>query len=193
MTQQTPYPPPQSGPPQRNRGPVVLVAGLGLAVVVLIAATVAVLAMRDDKQESSEPRTPRDPASVEFRRVVKADPGVCASTPSTPGIVCGTDGTGYTLGKVELNGQHVTEVAEKFSNNTWVVALRLDDEGSKLFGALTADVAKQQPPANQIAIVVGSQVVSAPSVMSAITAGELEISAQFTQDDARKLADAISS
>jgi preprotein translocase subunit SecD len=194
MTQQTPYQPPQYGPPQRNRGPFVLVGVLGLVVLVLAALTVVVVLRDNDKEpESSKPRTPRSPAAIEFRRVVTLTPEVCASPPSTPGIVCGADGTGYTLGKVELNGTNVSKAEPNFSNGTWVVTVDLDDEGGKLFEQLTADVAKQSPPANQIAIVVDKQVVSAPSVMSQITGGELEISAQFTQQDAKDLADAIGS
>jgi preprotein translocase subunit SecD len=124
--------------------------------------------------------------------VVSADAGACASPPSTPGIVCGADGIGYTLGKVELDGRNVAKAEAKLSNATWVLALQLDDQGSKAFEQLTADVATKSPPANQIAIVVDGKVVSAPSVMSAITGGQLEISgAQFTKEEAEKLADAI--
>ncbi|GAA1516362.1 SecDF P1 head subdomain-containing protein [Kribbella lupini] len=192
MTQQPPYQPPQYGPPKRNRGPLVLVGVLGVVVLVLVVLTVVVLRGNDEDPDSSQPRTPRDPAAVEFRRVVTADAGLCASPPATPGVVCGADGTGYTLGKVELDGRNVSKAEAKLSNTSWVVSLQLDDQGSKAFEQLTADVAKKSPPANQIAIVVDGKVVSAPSVMSAITGGQLEISAaQFTQEEAQKLADAI--
>jgi hypothetical protein len=109
MTQQAPYQPPQYGPPPRNRGPLVLVGVLGVVVLVLIALTVVVVVSNnDDGPESSQPQGPRDPGAVEFCRVVTADAGGCASPPSTPGIVCGADGTGYTLGKVELDGRNVS-------------------------------------------------------------------------------------
>ncbi|GAB3821777.1 SecDF P1 head subdomain-containing protein [Kribbella italica] len=190
MTQPTPYPPPQYGPPKRNRGPLVLVGVLAVVVLVLAVLTVVVV-LRDTDQQADSPE-PRNPAAVEFRRVVTATPGTCASPPSTSGIVCGADGTGYTLGKVELDGRNVANAEAKFSNTSWVVAVQLDDDGSKLFEQLTTDVAMQTPPANQIAIVVDSEVVSAPSVMSAITGGQLEISAaQFTKEEAEKLADAL--
>ena len=124
--------------------------------------------------------------------MVTAKAGECASPPPAPGIVCGADGTGYTLGKVELDGRNVAKAEAKLSNTSWLDALQLDDQGGKAFEQLTADVAKKSPPANQIAIVVDGKVVSAPSVMSAITGGQLEISnARFTQEEARKLADAI--
>ncbi|MGC4938800.1 SecDF P1 head subdomain-containing protein [Kribbella sp. DT2] len=73
----------------------------------------------------------------------------------------------------------------------WVVALKLDDAGAQRFGELTADLAKKAPPANQIAIVVDSRVVSAPSVMSAISGGQLEVSGAFSEEGAEKLAEAI--
>ncbi|MEV6286183.1 hypothetical protein [Kribbella sp. NPDC051770] len=192
MTQQPPYQPPQYGPPPRNRGPLIVIGVLGLVVVVLIALTLLVVMRNDDSGAESEPtRGPRNPDAVAFHRVVTATPDGCATPPSTPGIVCGVDKTSYTLGKVELNGRNVSDAAEKFSNGSWVVTLQLDEAGKKLFGDLTADLATKSPPANQIAIVVDGQVISAPSVASAIPGGEIEISGQFTQDDARKLADSM--
>jgi preprotein translocase subunit SecD len=69
--------------------------------------------------------------------------------------------------------------------------MTLDTEGAKLFEQLTAAVAQQQPPANQLAIVVHGQVVAAPSVQSAIAGGKIEISGSYTRDTAQELAGRI--
>jgi preprotein translocase subunit SecD len=191
MAQQTPYPPPQYGPSRQKRGPLIVVGALVLVLVVLLGVLVLLVLRTDDGTPDSAPASA--PKAVEFRRVVKVAPGECASPASGAGdVVCGADGTGYTLGAVELDGKHVSEVTARDSNGSWVVALALDDEGGKLFGELTAELAKQSPPANQLAIVVDDRVVSAPTVMSAITGGEVEISSGFSRDEAEKLAADIS-
>jgi hypothetical protein len=191
MAQQTPYPAPQYGPSRQKRGPLVVVGALVLVLVVLLGVLVLLVLRADDGTADGAPASA--PKAVEFRRVVKATPGGCASPASgSGGVVCGADGTSYTLGSVELDGKHVSQVTARDSNGSWVVALELDDEGGRLFGQLTAELAKQPPPANQLAIVVDGKVVSAPTVMSAITGGEVEISSGFTQQEAQKLAADIS-
>lgn len=193
MAQQTPFPPPQYGPPRRSRGPLVLVGVLAL-VLVLLLATGAVILLRSTgtKAEESAPATkPAAPESVEFRRVMKHEPGACASQSTNPsGTVCGSDGSRFTLDdKVELDGTHVTEVKTAESQGSWIVQLSLDDEGRQLFGKLTTELAANPPPRNQLAIVVRGRVVSAPIVTSPITAGEVQISqASFAKKDAEKLA-----
>ncbi|ONI73804.1 hypothetical protein BWI15_10305 [Kribbella sp. ALI-6-A] len=187
MAQQTPYPPPQYGSSPQKRGPLIVVGALVLVLLVLLGVLVLLVLRTGNEAPDSAPASA--PKAVEFRRVVKVAPGGCASPASSSGgVVCGADGMAYTLGTVELDGKHVSEVAARDSNGSWVVALELDDEGGRLFEQLTAELAKQSPPANQLAIVVDDRVVSAPTVMSAITGGEVEISSGFTQQDAEKLA-----
>jgi preprotein translocase subunit SecD len=89
-----------------------------------------------------------------------------------------------------LDGGHVIEVqpAQSPDSATWPVNLTFDDEGAKTFGSLTADLATKQTPLNQLAIVVRGQVVAAPTVMSAIPGGKIQIAGTYTKDDAEKLA-----
>lgn len=69
-----------------------------------------------------------------------------------------------------------------------VVKLLFDDEGTKLFGDLTqANIGKQ------IAIVLDGQIISAPTVQSAITNGEAIISGNFNADEAKQLATRLNS
>lgn len=198
---QPPFPQyqPPSGPQKQKRGPVVL---LGVLVLVLVAVAVigAVVILRRDDDKKSAPDAvatkPSKPEAVQFRRVLTAAAGTCPS-PAPSGTFCDTKGMRYTLGKVELDGSHVSDVkADMDSKGTppyWYVRLTLDDEGKRLFGQLTTDLAKKQPPANQLAILVGDEVVTAPTVMDPITAGEIQISGGFTQDQVKALAAKITS
>ncbi|MET9314616.1 hypothetical protein ABZX12_22620 [Kribbella sp. NPDC003505] len=195
--QQPPYPgfPPPA--PRRTWVPLVIVGGLLLVLVAVVATGLVVFLNRDHdgkpRASSSTPagRTkPSDPAAVEFRRVLTVAQGTC-STPARSGTACDDQGNRYTLGKVELDGRNVSEVKAAIQQNGasgWYVGLTLDAQGAKLFEQLTAAVAQQQPPANQLAIVVRGQVVAAPSVQSAIPGGKIEISGSYTRDTAEELA-----
>jgi preprotein translocase subunit SecD len=100
----------------------------------------------------------------------------------------------YTLGKVELDGSNVTDVKAAIQDNGaggWYVGLTLDSKGATLFEQLTAALAKQTPPANQLAIVVRGEVATAPSVQSAIVGGKVEISGGYDRDSAEQLATKI--
>jgi preprotein translocase subunit SecD len=195
-----PGPPPYAPiPPKRSKGPLLIVGGLVLFLVVLIVTGLVLFVNRgEDKavsHESTPPaRTkPSDPKAVEFRRVLSSKPGHCA-TPSPTGTACDDQGNVYTLGKVELDGSNVSEVKAGFDpaqGTSWYVNLNLDPEGTKLFGELTASISKQEPPANLLAIVVHGEVAAAPAVQSAITGGEVQISGGYTRDTAEALAKKI--
>ncbi|TDO46423.1 hypothetical protein EV643_111276 [Kribbella sp. VKM Ac-2527] len=194
MAQQTPYPPPPYQPQKQSRGPLLVLIGVLGLVLVAVLVTGAVLLLRNDNSESagSGPATkPAIPEAVQFRRVIKTEPGVC-ETPSAS-TACGSDGSRYTLGKIELDGSHVTEVTAAAGQDTtaWYVNLSLDQEGGQLFGQLTTELAAKTPPANQLAIVVRGRVVSAPVVMSPITGGKVQISSNFSKQDAENLASEI--
>ena len=47
----------------------------------------------------------------------------------------------------------------------WYLTLTLDEQGTRVFAALTTQLAALQPPKNELAIVVGGQVAAAPSAM----------------------------
>jgi len=182
------YPPPQLGVPvKRSRGPVVLFLVL---VVVLIASVAGIVVIV--LKGPNDPSEPKHAAAgtLEFRRVAKVEPNACAKAPVTANVRCSTDGTRYTLGKVELDGAHVTEVQAKADSQGvgWVVYLTLDDQGSKAFATLTADLVKRKDPNNMLAIVVKDQVVSAPVVNDVISGGQVQIAGNFTSESAKKLA-----
>jgi preprotein translocase subunit SecD len=186
-------------PPKRSNGPLLIVGGLILFLVVLIVTGLVLFLNRGDGKPAAHESTPpartkpSDPKAVEFRRVLTSKPGRCA-TPSPSGTACDDQGNVYTLGKVELDGSNVSEVKAGFDpaqGTSWYVNLNLDPEGTKLFGELTADIAKQGPPANLLAIVVHGKVAAAPAVQSAITGGQVQISGGYTRETAESLAKKI--
>jgi hypothetical protein len=206
MAQQSP-PPPYGVAPKRNRGPLVLVGVLVLVLIALLGVGGVLLFKRLNASDQAAaapgykapspapPIKPASPDAVEFRRVLKAEPGGCASaSPAASGpAVCGLDGYNYVLGKVELDGRHVTGVqpAQATGAVDWQVNLTLDDAGAKLFGTLTTDLSTKNPPLNQLAIVVRGQVAAAPAVLSAIPGGKLQITGKYTQQTAEDLAKQI--
>ncbi|HEY3557121.1 MAG TPA: hypothetical protein VGL05_06650 [Kribbella sp.] len=195
---QPPVPVPPYEPPKQSRGPLLIVGGLVLLLVLVVGTAIVLIVNRSDAKPSADKspaaRTkPADPTAVEFRRVLTSKAGTCPS-PARAGTACDDKGTIYTLGKVELDGSHVSEVKAGFqtaSTGYWYVNLNLDPEGAKLFGRLTASLAEQTPPANLLAIVVRGQVVAAPAVQSAIPGGQVQISGTYTRESAEALAKQI--
>ncbi len=70
----------------------------------------------------------------------------------------------------------------------WKVVLNLNAKGTKDFSAITAQLAKNQSPQNQFAIVLDGLVVSAPQVSQQINSSSAEITGNFTQQSAQDLA-----
>lgn len=169
---------------------MVLVVVLGIVLVAVLAVGAVVL-LRADDSDGAAAGTPTAEA-VQFRPVLRAEPGDCSAStsPSADGTACGPDGVRYTLGKVELDGTHVSEVTKPIRRDGagWIVGLTLDDEGAQTFGRLTTELSTKAAPQNQIAIVVRGRVVAAPAVMSPIIGGKLEISSNYTQKEAEQLA-----
>lgn len=177
--------------------PLLIIGGLVLLLALVIGTAVTLVVIRtDDKPSATDSpavRTkPSDPRAVEFRRVLTSTTGTCP-TPAPDGTACDDKGMRYTLGKVELDGSHVTEVksGHDTTNNYWYVNIALDPEGEQLFAQLTGALAKQDPPANLLAIVVHGRVVSAPSVQSEITGGQVQITGNFDQAAVEALAKQI--
>lgn len=72
-----------------------------------------------------------------------------------------------------------------------MVNLQLNDLGARLFETATGELAKRPEPQNAFAIVLDSEVVSAPRVSFAIPGGGAEISGSFTQQSAMELANVL--
>jgi preprotein translocase subunit SecD len=174
---------------------LVLVVVLGIVLVAVLAVGTVLLLRADESGDGKSGAPAAAAEAVQFRPVLKAEPGGCSAStsPSADGTACGPDGVRYTLGKVELDGTHVSEVKKPIlrDGSGWTVGLTLDAEGAQTFSRLTSELSKKAAPQNQIAIVVRGRVVTAPAVMSPITGGELEISSKYTQKEAEQLAKEI--
>src|SRR4051812_21180393 len=84
-----PFPP---GPPKRSRGPLLIVGGLVLLLVLVVGTAIVLIVNRSDAKpsanESPVARTkPSDPTAVEFRRVLTSKAGTCPS-PARAGTAC---------------------------------------------------------------------------------------------------------
>ncbi|MCX4758179.1 protein translocase subunit SecD [Kitasatospora purpeofusca] len=99
------------------------------------------------------------------------------------------------LGPVAVQGKNVTKAQATIDTQQgggWQVQLQFDGKGTDAFTAVTGQLAAQQPPTNQFAIVLDGQVVSHPEVRSAIPGGSAVISGGFGQEEAQNLANVLS-
>ncbi len=113
-----------------------------------------------------------------------------------PAIACDRNGNEkFLLGPVAVPGSDVDSAQANLQQNTagWVVSLDFNSDGTKTFGAITAEMAlqPQDSPGNRFAIVLDGVVVSAPGVNEAIPGGQAQISGQFTQQESQDLANVL--
>lgn len=129
---------------------------------------------------------------------------VCGSTtratpslPERPTVACDkAAGQKYLLGPASLGGAQVESASAAFDSATgsgWLVDLTFNTAGGTTFAQVTGSLAQRTEPADQLAILVDGEVVSAPAIRSAITGGKAQISGTFTKEEAENLAAAISS
>ncbi|WP_209426983.1 protein translocase subunit SecD [Pararhodobacter sp. SW119] len=87
--------------------------------------------------------------------------------------------------RVALAGTHLSSAALAFDDQTGrpVVSFRLDSEGARIFGEITAENVGQP-----FAIVLDGQVLTAPVIREPILGGQGQISGQFTPEEAQTLA-----
>lgn len=111
-----------------------------------------------------------------------------------PLIACNREKTEkYLLGPTLIEGTKLTTASAGVPQNQvqWVVNLEFNSEGGATFADVTGTLATRQPPENQFAIVLDSEVISAPSVSQSIPGGQAEISGSFNQQSATELANIL--
>ncbi len=113
------------------------------------------------------------------------DPLLGKDDKALPLVTCGADGFRYALGPVFLDGDRVMKAtAEPDQNGSGhVVTVKLDQQGAQIFGDFTA-----ANIGTQVAILVNSRVLSAPTIQSAIPGGVVQIYGKFTKAEAEQLA-----
>jgi preprotein translocase subunit SecD len=110
--------------------------------------------------------------------------------PNLPLLACNQDGSQkYLLGPVFLPGTEIADaVASPPSQNQpgWTVNLTFKSAGSQTWADFTSKNIQQQA-----AFVLDTQVVSAPTIQSAIVGGNTQISGSFTQQQTTDLANIL--
>jgi preprotein translocase subunit SecD len=119
--------------------------------------------------------------------------------PTDSTVACGQNAQGqwqkYVLGPAAVDGTDVDKAQAVFNTTTaagWTVTMDFTDKGTKKFADITGQLAQNQSPQNQFAIVLDGEVVSDPYVSQALTGGNAEISGSFTQEEAQSLANMLS-
>ncbi len=116
-------------------------------------------------------------------------------------ITCATNGTEkYILGPELVKGTDITDAnaglqtsSTGIATGVWVVNLSFNGDGTAKFATATRTMfaATNGSDANRFAIVLDSQVISAPTVNGVIQDGKPQISGSFTQQSATDLANQL--
>ncbi len=111
-------------------------------------------------------------------------------------VACDRDGTAkFILGPVAVEGTHLDGAEATLPGGTsvggWQVDLSFDATGTKQFADTTKALVNKTSPQNQFAIVLDGTVVSAPVVQSEIPGGNAQITGDFTQSEAKDLANVL--
>lgn len=112
-------------------------------------------------------------------------------------VACGSNVPGsyekYVLGPAEVSGSDVDDAKGAIEQQTgeWIVSMEFTSAGAKKFQTITSRLSQQQPPMNQFAIVLDGEVVSAPSVRTALSKNA-QISGSFDQQSAEDLGNILS-
>jgi preprotein translocase subunit SecD len=161
-------------------------------------------------ESSASPETP-PPASgspVEFRVVLATDlePAPDSETlqqfdgldceaqpvpapPDEPLPACDDEGVEYVLEPASIvGGVESASAGIPEGQVSWVVTLDLDHEATRTFADVSSELAGTN---RQFAIVLDGRVLSAPTVMSPIVDGRLQVSGNFTEESAQALADRL--
>lgn len=115
-----------------------------------------------------------------------ADPLAGHDDRARPLVTCGRgENTAYLLEPEFLPGSEVSDATSSYDQQRgqWVVNLTFKSEGTKIWADFTSKNVNQQA-----AIVLDSQVVSAPNIQVAILDGVTQITGKFTEQSARELA-----
>jgi preprotein translocase subunit SecD len=114
--------------------------------------------------------------------------------PSVNAVLMGQNGEAFLVGPAGASGKVFTNNAQAVvSNGNWTVTVELRGgaDGADLWNALTTRCFNRDAtcPTGRIAIALDGNVISAPTVQEAVfTGGNVQISGDFSQTEARDLA-----
>ncbi|TWP46738.1 precorrin-3B C(17)-methyltransferase [Lentzea tibetensis] len=144
--------------------------------------------------EANVSRQSRDPdqqkQAAEALDCAKPDPLTGLDDHELPLVTCDAKGDyKYVLGSVIFDGDAISkaEAAQNNDSNGWVLRLTFTAEGTSTWGEYTSTHVQEQ-----VAIVLRTKVLSAPTIQAPILNGVTEISGDFSREDAERLADQLS-
>ena len=124
--------------------------------------------------------------------------------PGKPIVACSTDGTEkYILGRVELSGNDIATASHSqessgqgVTTGRWGVNIEFKDQGVTTFKDVTSrlnSIRGQNPadPRSRFAIMLDGKVLSSPTSQAVISDGKSQITGNFTEDQAKALADQL--
>ena len=158
-----------------------------LVAVLLAASLLAGCVSREggtsDGGEQDAPERVELVIPIELRPVLET-----GSTDPAVIVLPTEDGEQLTLAEpvLTIRGLDSAEVTFEQNAGTWVLNLDLEDADGDAFGDWTTDHVGER-----LAMVADEQVLMAPQIQSAITGGEIQISADYTRDEAEALLDMI--
>ncbi len=96
----------------------------------------------------------------------------------------------YQLGPAAFTGKGVSGAKAQFigGTNGWVVDLSLKSDGEAAFNKLAGESYSKSPPQNAVAIVLDGIVQSAPAFRESSFTGDVQISGNFSETEAKDLA-----
>lgn len=189
-TRRMPPPPRTSRPPEaRRRRRIVRWAVAIVAAGVLVEGGV-LYAILDNGDDAPDPVR----QDLRLALVEQEHDGECTDALPPPTFQSTQPSTCYQISTraedrmsvVQL--QDVSAEMDQSAGNGWLIRMKFQDTDAKRFAALSERAVNRTPPQNQIAIVLGDRLISAPMVEEAITGGEVNITGEFTQDEAKALA-----
>ncbi|WP_308408004.1 serine/threonine-protein kinase [Streptomyces mayonensis] len=188
----------RTGPPAA-RTPLVL----ALTLALLAAAGVgAYLFLRPDNGDGNGGGTAaggsgtalHEPAqAMRLALVRQAEAGECTDALPPPTFVSDDHKNCYSVSTEaadRMNVEKLRAVSARYDEQAgaWTIAMSFRDQDARRFTELTDTASRRQTPQNQIAILFGDRLLSAPAVLAPIPGGEMQITGGYTKAEATELA-----
>ncbi len=169
-------------------------------LAVVFGAVILAACSSDDAAKPNRPVQSTNalrPSRLELRPVLAVLPPDDREYAGNDLVLTSRPGSGspvrYAVGPVALTGRDVVDAKAQHLTNPdgWVVTFRLNDAGTAKLNRLAGALYIRQPPGNSVAIVVDGVVQSAPAFRESSFTGDVQISGNFTESEARALAVAV--
>ncbi|WP_147106701.1 protein translocase subunit SecD [Nesterenkonia populi] len=156
----------------------------------------------DFDEPAGEPENPSDPNWITPELAAEFENYRCSDEISLderaewsddePIITCNPEtGDTFLLGPVDVPGEYIADASFGLEENSWITTVSFDSEGTELFADSSSRLYGLEGARNHFGIVLDGQVIIAPSMNAPIYDGNAQISGDFTEDEARSLAEQL--